>query len=314
MVDPVDPGTVQPNVAPTPQVPADAPAQPVTPAPVVTPQAPVAPAPATPAPLPEDTRGKTREQFEKLLESNRRLFETNTMLQQEMTRRNTANQSFAPMQQVPQPPANQVNPADFVEVDPVSGESYINTQKMTARLNELNVKASRAEQAVQNYIKTAENREIERQSKEAFTAYPELNPGTANVRNPKFDEKFNKQVRGVLLDSMYNPDDYGGKPLSFREAADLVKQLPASAQPQPVTATPDAKKEEKAKAEAAEKSKELKAQSSAQVPSQPQNAPQPVNDEEIQRLRLKTRLGDSEALARRLINTEHIVPKEGQST
>lgn len=304
MVDPI----VQPNVQGT-EAPASAPEPVVTSAPVAqTPPASV-PTPAAPASLPSDTRDRTKEQFDKLLDSNRRLFEANELLRREMSQRTTAQQTYAPIQQTPQPvPQQQVNPADFVETDPTTGEQYINTQKMTARLNEVNARASRTEQAVKNYIKTAEEREIERQSKETYTVYPELNPGTASALNPKFDEKFNKQVRGVLLDSMYNPNDYGGRPLSFKEAADFVKATNPTAQPQPAP-TPT-KKEKEAQAAATAASQDLKTQGSVQVPSQPQNAPQPVNDEELQRLRMKTRLGDSEALAKRLINTEHILPKQ----
>ena len=301
---------VDPNVqAPAPVTPPV-----VTPEPVAqTPPVPVAiPAPVTPASLPQETRERTKEQFDKLLDSNRRLFETNELLRREMSQRNTAQQTFAPIQQTPpQVQTPQVNPADFVETDPTTGEQYINTQKMTQKMNEVNARASRTEQAVNNYIKTSEQREIDRQSKETYSMYPELNPGTSTAVNPKFDEKFNKQVRGVLLDSMYNPNDYGGKPLSFKEAADFVKATTPTAQPQPAPAP--TKKEQEAVAAAAAASQDLKNQSAAQVQSQPQNAPAPIDDAEIQRLRLRTRLGDSNALAQRLINTKHIVSK-GQST
>lgn len=294
---------VEPNV----QVPTDVTA-PVAQAPVEqTPPAP-AQAPVTPEQLPTDTREKTREQFDKLLDSNRRLFEANELLRREMTQRTTAQQTYAPIQQTPAPVAQQVNEADFVETDPTTGEKFINTQRMTQRINEVNSRASRTEEAVKNYIKTSEQREIERQSKETYSVYPELNPGTPTSLNPKFDEKFNKQVRGVLLDSMYNPNDYSGRPLSFKEAADFVKATTLSTQPSSAPAPTKKEKEAQAAAEAA--SKDLKTQGSVQVPSQPQNAPQPVSDEDIQRLRLRTRMGDSEALARRLINTEHILPRQ----
>ena len=294
---------VEPNV----QVPTDVTA-PVAQAPVEqTPPAP-AQAPVTPEQLPTDTREKTREQFDKLLDSNRRLFEANELLRREMTQRTTAQQTYAPIQQTPAPATQQVNEADFVETDPTTGEKFINTQRMTQRINEVNSRASRTEEAVKNYIKTSEQREIERQSKETYTVYPELNPGTPTSLNPKFDEKFNKQVRGVLLDSMYNPNDYSGRPLSFKEAADFVKATTLSTQPSSAPAPTKKEKEAQAAAEAA--SKDLKTQGSVQVPSQPQNAPQPASDEDIQRLRLRTRMGDSEALARRLINTEHILPRQ----
>jgi hypothetical protein len=294
---------VEPNV----QVPTDV-TPPAAPAPVEQTPPAAAPAQVTPEQLPTDTREKTREQFDKLLDSNRRLFEANELLRREMSQRTTAQQTYAPIQQTPQPVTQQVNEADFVETDPTTGEKFINTQRMTQRINEVNSRASKTEEAVKNYIKTSEQREIERQSRETFASYPELNPGTPTSLNPKFDQKFNKQVRGVLLDSMYNPNDYSGRPLSFKEAADFVKATTVGTQSS--SAPAPTKKEKEAQAAAVAASKELKSQSSAQVPSQPQNAPQPVNDEELQRLRIKTRMGDSDALARRLINTEHIVPRQ----
>ena len=177
--------------------------------------APVTPAPVQPAQLPDDTRERTREQFEKLIDSNKRLFESNKMLAQELQQRNQIAQTFAPIQNVPQPRPAQVNPQDFVEVDPVTGESSVNVERMKTHIEEINQRANRAEQAVQSYIKTSEEREIDRQNREAFGSYPELNPNDDKT----FNVGFNKQVRGVLFDSMYNSSDYGGRPLTFKEAA-----------------------------------------------------------------------------------------------
>lgn len=267
----------------------------VNPAPVVA-QAPVAPAPA--AELPTDTRDKTREQFDKLLESNRRLFESNESLRRQVISREQSERTFSPIQQVPTAPKPTVDAAEFVEIDPTTGESFINTEKMKGRMKEINDRASRAEQAIQNYIKTSEQREIERQSNETFASYPELNP----KNREKFNEGFNKQVRGVLLDSMYNPSEYGGQPLTFKAAADVVKGLNA-----PASTVQEPKKKTDSKAQ------DNKAQGSVQVPSQPGNLPEPTYDARLQELRMKTRYGSDEALAERLKATEHIVPKEGSS-
>jgi len=270
----------------------------VNPAPVVA-QAPVAPAPA--AELPTDTRDKTREQFDKLLESNRRLYESNESLRRQVIAREQSEKTFSPIQQVPTAPKPTVDAAEFVEIDPVTGESFINTEKMKGRMKEINDRASRAEQAIQNYIKTSEQREIERQSNETFAVYPELNPRNKE----KFNEGFNKQVRGVLLDSMYNPSEYGGQPLTFKAAADVVRGLNA-----PASTVQEPKKIEK---KTDSKAQDNKAQGSAQVPSQPGNLPEPTYDARLQELRMKTRYGSDEALAERLKATEHIVPKEGSS-
>src|SRR3990167_8058915 len=184
--------------------------------PTVTPAAPM-----TTTPLSEDTRERTRVQFEKLIDSNKRLFESNQALMKEIQQRNQSTQTFAPIQNVPsttnQP--TRVNPQDFIETDPTTGESVVNVEKMKTHIAEINQKASRVEQAMESYIKSAESREIDRQNKEAFTTYPELNPKDEKT----FNQSFNKQVRGVLIDSMYNADDYGGRPLTFKEAAILLR-------------------------------------------------------------------------------------------
>ena len=283
----------EPVSAPAPVVENPAPVAPVQSAPVA-PVASVAPVQSTPAPvLPQEVNNKTKEQFDKLLESNRRLFESNESLRRQIIAREQSNQTFAPIQQVPTVPKPQVNAADFVEVDPLSGESFINTDKMKSKMDDINQRASRAEQAIQNYIKSAEQKEIERQSNETFAVYPELNPGNKE----KFNEGFNKQVRGILLDSMYSPSEYGGRPLTFKEAADFTKKI---SQPTPTVPTPVVKEDKKGQ--------DNKIQGSTQVPSQPGNLPEPTSDQELERLRVKTRYGDNEALAKRLLSTEHILP------
>lgn len=284
------PGAIAPEVV------SPAPAPDAAPAPVA-PIASPAPAPT----LPQDAKDKTREQFDKLLESNRRLYESNEALRRQIIAREQSNRTFEPIQQVPTAPKPTVDASEFVEVDPMTGESFINTEKMKGKIKEINDRASRAEQAIQNYIKTAEQREIERQSNETFAAYPELNPKNKDI----FNEGFNKQVRGILLDSMYNPSEYGGQPLTFKAAADAIKKITT-----PVQTVVEPKKEEK---KTDIKAQENKAQGSAQVPSQPGNLPEPTFDPALEALRFRTRRGDDSALAERLKATEHIVPKEGSS-
>lgn len=244
----------------------------------------------TSAELPVETREKTREQFEKLIESNRRLFEANESLRREMEQRRVSNQVFEPIQQVPPASNQRVNPQEFVEVDPKTGETYINETKLRSRMEEIQQKASKAEEAINNYIKTAEQREIERQNKETFSVYPELDPA-----NEKFDQTFNKQVRGILLDSMYSAGDYGGKTFSFKEAADFVR----SQYPKKVEATPQMTQESV---------NDVREQVSAQPSNQPMSSrPAMEDDDQLGDLRRRTRMGDTEALARRLLNTEHIL-------
>jgi len=258
---------------------------------------------------------RTHEQFDKLLDSNKRLYEANELLRQQLTQRALANEQFAPIQQPPiqQRPAQQVNAADFVEVDPVSGEKYIDDKKLQAKIEEVNSRASKAEAAVNKYIQTNEQREIDRQNKEAFSEYPELNPS-----GESFDMKFHNQTRALIYDSLINPQDYGGRPLSFREAADFVKgggnvsdnneknqQASASTKPGEQTA-----------AETEPSGEDVKQQAAAfAAGEQPVTREALAGSEELSRLQQATRLGNTEALARRIANTEHIKPpEEGETT
>lgn len=245
----------------------------------------------------EDVRNRTREQYEKLIESNRKLNELNTQLQQEIEARKTTQQPKAPQQPQVQPAQQvEVDPQDFVELDPVTGERFLNGQKMQARMREIEERAIRAESAIKAHSERIQKEEMDRQNREAFSAYPELEPG-----NEKFDPEFHRHVRGVLLDSFWNKEDYGGHPMSFKEAGDFVKKTYA-----PTNKTsPQGENNEPAGESAAPAGNDLKAQASAQVMSQPQNAPQQMNSQELEELRWQTRTGNVEALAARLVATDH---------
>lgn len=276
-------------------------------APVATVDAPVQ-QPAAPAQLPDDTRDRTRDQFNKLIDSNRSLNDTNAALVAEIQamRKASAEQSAprpqqAPVQQQQQAAPATINPNDFVERDPNTGEAFINEQKLKQAIDSANSRALEVEKVMQDYISAAERREAERQNREAYSLYPELEPGTNN-----FNPDFNKQVRGILQDSMWNMDDYGGRPLSFREAADYVRKF----NPVAPVVTPE---QAQAQAQAEEQSREaqaLKEQGSATPEGQRGNeARQNITDnEELDNLRYRTRyLDDNAALAERIKHTEHIL-------
>jgi hypothetical protein len=203
-----------------------------------------------------------------------------------------------------------VNPNDFTFIDPVSGEKLIDDNKLRTRIEEINNRTAQAEQKLQQYVKTFEDREIERQNNEAFNVYPELKPG-----GEKFDSGFHALVTGALYNSMVNTDIYGyGRPLTFKEAADFVatqtKRAVASATPDAASAK---KAEDDAKA-AQEAARQLKQQSSAQANSQPQAQQQMTDDAELKSLQYRTRyLNDDKALAERIKHTEHILPKDTQA-
>lgn len=280
---------------------------------VSTPAEPVAPAPAVQQPvqepvapvLPAETRDRTREQFEKLLESNKRLLHENDLMKREVEKRQELGRIFDPIQQFqPQVPP-QSNPNDFVERDPITGEKLINDDKLRARIEDINQRATKAERALQSYMQASEAREIERQNQEAFRAYPELSPDPQ-----KRDEGFHTMVRGILADSFVNADTYGGRPLTFKEAADYVAKYTnrKSASEQAAEADEVAKK-----AAAADAAKQLKEQGSAQAQSQPRAQQQISDDQELESLRYRTRyLNDDAALAERIKHTEHILPADAK--
>lgn len=216
-------------VAPTP-APTTQPSQPV--APVATPvvsdvqqvaQQVVQPVPATPAAqpsfeLPQGVSQRTTEEFQKLTESNRRLLEANQILENERIVRGRTESQFAPIQQ----PAVVQQPSveEFVGVDPITGEQYVDNTKLQAALDRANNRAIQAEQQIKNYIDVQQKKETEKQETETYASFPQLNPN--NVQG--FDSELSKLTRAYALDSMMNPVDYGNRTLTFKEAADLANK------------------------------------------------------------------------------------------
>ncbi len=285
---------MEPTQTPAPQ--GDAPTTVAPVQDVVTPAPAEVPAPVQNAPV--ETKDRTREQFEKLLDSNRRLFETNEYLRRQVDQRKDTNQTFGPIQETGKPA---IDPTEFVGTDPETGARFIDELKLQSKLQDIQSRANKAEATVQSYIKTAETREIERQNKETFGSYPELDPSSQS-----FDLGFHKLVRGALYDSMNFADDNGGRPFTFKEAADFVRtQVPKASQPasqpkpEPAPATPAP--------QAPEQGQALKEQGSAQATSQPRGGAAIDSDEELKSLQYRTRfLNDDEALAQRILNTDHV--------
>lgn len=257
--------------------------------------------------LPGEASGRTKEQFDKLLESNRRmsenvekLFEVNELLRQESLRRGESSQTFQPIQAVRQPVQQQVNPNDFIEVD-ANGEKFLNEAKLQEAVRSINERASRAESTVQSYIQAAQDRETAREEKEAYSIYPELDPKSA-----QFDIRFADFTRAVIQDSLINPQQYGGRNLSFKEAGDLVTSRTAKQQPVVVNEPIAQPKPAVAVSEATQ---EVKEQASLAAVSQPQGQPKP-QVYNLADLREMTRVGKGtdgdRAIAIRLQNVDHV--------
>jgi hypothetical protein len=125
---------------------------------------------------------------------------------------------------------------------------------------------------------------------------------------------FHNQTRAVIYDSVLNPQDYGGKPLSFKDAADYVRGqqsrlAEASQKPQEIATT---EKDAQAQQLAAQ---ELKQQATASPTGEIQTQRNVAQDvQELKRLQMATRLGDPDALAIRLANVEHIKKSEEEAS
>lgn len=259
-----------------------------------TPQAPQAPQEQKPE-LPEGTSARTSEQFDKLLESNQRLQEANKILQSELARKAQAEQQFAPLQQQTQQQQPQVE--QFVELDPVTGERYVNEEKLGTAIREANQRAEKAEKAVQDYVRYQQQQDEQRQTVEAYKAYPELNPQAEN-----FDSGLHRRTRALLLDSMMNPGDYDNRTLTFKEAADLAREQ----NPKEATAV-EQKVEEQVAQEEALKQKE---QAGMAASGGAVNVNPAQQDADLESLRWRSRTGDLWAIAQRLQS----VPHEGTPT
>jgi len=148
--------------------------------------------------LPDSAKERTRNEFDKL----------RGQLREERTRREYYETVFNQQLQTKQ----QDDTAQVPVYDPETG--LINEQALTdtqRRAQAAEQKAAEAEKTLKSFVQGQEN-------KEAYTAYPELNPD-----NEKFDKNLHVATRRILTDAMLNPADYG-KELSFKEAADLAKE------------------------------------------------------------------------------------------
>ncbi len=145
--------------------------------------------------LPDEAKDRTKREFEKLRRD----------LHAERTRREQLESRFQSMQ----PKAPALPPV----YDPETG--LLNEQALSQRdrlTQEALERAARAEEAVSNYEKVQEEREL-------YSSYKELDPNSE-----KFDEELSHQVAAIKLHSMVSPEIYGGKQLSGKEAADFLSK------------------------------------------------------------------------------------------
>jgi len=221
----------------------------------------------TVAGLPDETKERTREQFEKLTSHNKELADALERTQQQLDdyrRRVFNDQRFQEVQ--PEQPLYDQN-TGLINVQAL--------EDLQQRLIKAEVKLQATEKGVTQVSQTVEE-------KEAFASYPELNRNDGN-----FNEEFHKLTRAIAMDSMVYPDQYKGNPLTFKEAADLaMKQM---------------KKEEKQEQAQGEKAEEEKEQASLGASGRPSQAvARELFETDDQRLSVGTRLGDKQSMIERM--------------
>jgi len=220
--------------------------------------------------LPEDASDRTKHEFDKLQQQ----------LRDERTRREYYESVFQSMQtQKPEQPKSV--PVYDPETGLVNEQAFTDLQKQSL---EATARAERAETAVQQYLQDQEEKQV-------YQKYPELNPNLAKTHNKTLHVK----VRRLMVDSMLNPNDYGGKQIGFMEAADLAKEDDTSAV-------------EQAKKEGAKEAMEQltpKEQASLEAVGTPGRRTELSSD--LEELKILTRKGNIEAIAERL---RRISPKE----
>jgi len=137
------------------------------------------------ATLPVGVKERTTAQFEKL----------KTQLAEERSKRVKAEQIFTTLKGTPQPRTQQPEPVG-------------NAERQNAQLRQQVTKLSHQVQGIAVI-------ETEKQEKEAFNAYPSLNP-----EGKKFNQEFHNAVSGLLTNSLLKGDK-----TTFKEAADRIVGL-----------------------------------------------------------------------------------------
>lgn len=124
------------------------------------------------------------------------------------------------------------------------------------------------------------------EERQTYEKYPALNPNEEG-----FNQELSKEVEARLLHSYVNPQKYGGRELSFLEAADLVKNR-------------DGKNVEKAKKDGAKTALEEltpKEQASLEATGRSDRRSSTTNLGDLQQ---KSREGDNVAIMKRLQNSK----------
>lgn len=170
--------------------------------------------------LPEDTSERTKKNFEKIREENRRLKE---QLEQFG---NSVFDSFRPQQvaEVNTEAFGNLNQhqVDSIKSQFVDEDGNVDINGLNQALTQANQRAAAAEAEARKTRESLERFEESQQVREAHAVHPWLNP-----KDPNFDPVRFEMVRDRILRVKY----YEGQPITLLEAADLVAQASGGASP-----------------------------------------------------------------------------------
>ena len=215
--------------------------------------------------LPDSASERTTEQFDKL----------KTQLREERAQREKVEGTFRDYYSSTQQSANKQTEATQAIVDPDTG--LIDEKALNALQGDTQKALKEAQEALQASKQSAQAAE----EREAFATHPEL-----DRNDDSFDNELHVKTRRILTDAMLNPNDYGGRQLSFKQAADIAKGLGGA---------------KEAKAEGAKEAIEsLTDTEQAALAAQGSSGRRTNTQETTAELSYKTRHGDDQALADRI--------------
>lgn len=162
------------------------------------------PKPAEEDSLPKDTKPRTKEQFDKLTDSNKVLKEKLDVFEKNEKKESVLDSlkpKAPPVIPTPTgvPPTIVATPQPVDKPTLVDPEGYVNATVLQTQLSEANQKATAADERARQATARFEKFEETTQIRNAYEKYPQLDPN-----DDKFDKKFFERTRKELIVQMVN--------------------------------------------------------------------------------------------------------------
>src|SRR5258708_1208262 len=158
--------------------------------------------------LPNDTSERTKREFDKLREQLRVEREARLANDKLFNQISTSRQ---------EPKLDEPKPLYDPNTGLLNEGVFSDVQK---KAYEAEQRAKKAEATIQSNEQQRVRDKDEVQLSEAHAVYPQLNPKAKD-----FDKDLYTKARSLMTDSMVYPNDYGGKILTYKEAADRIKGI-----------------------------------------------------------------------------------------